>query len=358
MTWLFEASRSTFGGRNPWKLAGFFRFKQVKLTGAVEATAQLADASDDLGTALRGAKVILISHPALTHRDIAERCAPFLEDGQIILLCAIGLLGSVEFAKTLKEIGMNKDITCADYRDIPVGGKFIESGVINAPVPYSIKPMGIQRRSFGIFPARRTEEVMEVLSHLYPGIPCAENVLACSLIGGGPDIRQAVGMLMNATIIENFVYTDLGKEGFTPSVAKVHKALDNERQAIHKVWGFESTESFTPGQLSGKESIRDLREEPSGSPYGAHYVMWARRDRLDMKHRYVSETIPYAFVPRCSLAAKVGVRVPVHEALVHIFSAINGIDYFNTGRSLNSLGLGNMNIEQINGFVYSGYGEG
>jgi hypothetical protein len=111
---------------------------------------------------------------------------------------------------------------------------------------------------------------------------------------------------------------------------------------------------MSPEQLSGKEKLRDLREDPSGTPSRAVYVMWARKDRLDMQHRYVTESIPYAYVPRSSAAAKIGIQVPITDSLIHIFSAINGEDYFSNGRSLNYLGLGDMNVEQVKNFLYEG----
>ncbi len=131
-----------------------------------------------------------------------------------------------------------------------------------------------------------------------------------------------------------------------------------ERTAIEKAWGFDVFELFSPARLTGTERLRDERVYPTGPLQRKGFVMWARKDRLDMRHRYVTESIPYAFVPYSSAAAKVGVKVPITDSLIYIFSAINGEDYFGTGRSLDRLGLGSMNVEQIKSFLYEGYPQG
>jgi len=343
-----------FWGRNVWKLAGYFQFKQIKMAGAIEGTAQLAGASDDLSGTLKGARLIVICLPGFTHRDIAERCAPFLENGQIVLICGNSVLSSLLFAKTLKEKGVNKDIICADYAALPVGGRWLESGVVNAPVPYHYKSPGVVRKAIGVFPARRTDEAMEVLFQVYPGIPVMENALACGLIAEWPTAHP-IQMLLNTSVIENIIYTDILEEGSTQSVARLIRIADDERKAVQKAWGYKITESMTQARLEGKEKTRDWRHQSSGRPQRDAYIMWSWKDRLDMQHRYITESIPCGCVPRASAATKAGLKVPIMGSLISICSGINGEDYSSIGRSLENLGLGNMNVEQVNSFLYEGY---
>ena len=66
-----------------------------------------------------------------------------------------------------------------------------------------------------------------------------------------------------------------------------------------------------------------------------------------LKHRYVTEDIPYALVAVSSLAKSIGVQTPVIDALIAIASAANQEDYIETGRSMKNLKLEGMTKEQI-----------
>ncbi len=329
-----------FWGRNRWKLASILMHKQVRMVGAINGTAQLAGASDDLGRTIKDAQLIIVALPGYAHRSIAEQCAPFVEDGQVILICGNSGMGSVEFARTFRNKGVAKDVIFAEWNGIPAGGRLLEPGVINTALgaPHF-------SRYVGVFPAKRTQEAMSVISQAYPAVPACENSLAATLRIRAIN-HQPVVMLMSTTAIEHLVYWDITAEGHTPSVVRVIKAVDDERKAIERGWGFGPTELFMPGHLSGEkrdwESVRALREK------GA----W--KDRLDMKHRFVTEAIPYGFVLWSSAARKAAVATPVMDAVIRIFSTINNEDYFSIGRNLENLGLSCMKMEEIRRFLYEG----
>ncbi len=343
--------------RNPLKLARVFQTKRIEVVAPAGGTAVLAGASGDLVQTLKGAKLIVVLVPGYAQRDVAEQCIPFLEDGQKVVVCSNSGLGSLEFARTLREKGVKKDVLCAEYSGVPSGGRFLEPGVINSSRRFTNtgrdpKSIGIH---IGVFPAARTPEFMELVADVFPRVPSAENCLEAALIPRAIT-HQPICTLLSVTAIEHFHYWDITMEGRTPTVAKLNKILDDERKAIGKAWGFKLLEVWSPSALSGEQDDNTAEKEPKG-PDGSfiYRVRWAWKDRLDMHHRFVTEAVPYGYVLRSSAAAKVGVKVPVMDSVIRIFSAINNEDYFSTGRSLESLGLGNMNFEQINHFLHEGY---
>jgi opine dehydrogenase len=66
-----------------------------------------------------------------------------------------------------------------------------------------------------------------------------------------------------------------------------------------------------------------------------------------MKSRYITEDIPYGYVPVTSLAKVAGVPTPNFDAMISMANAINQVDYRSEGRTLQKLGLDRMDVKQI-----------
>ncbi len=60
-----------------------------------------------------------------------------------------------------------------------------------------------------------------------------------------------------------------------------------------------------------------------------------------VKHWYIAEDIAYGFVPMSQLGEKLGVAMPLMNALIDIASVMNQEDYRKTGRTLETMGLDN-----------------
>ncbi|MDZ7837274.1 MAG: hypothetical protein U5N58_04580 [Actinomycetota bacterium] len=53
--------------------------------------------SNRIDKVIKGADVIMVVVPANAHASIAQRCAPYLEDGQIVVLNPGRTCGALEF---------------------------------------------------------------------------------------------------------------------------------------------------------------------------------------------------------------------------------------------------------------------
>jgi opine dehydrogenase len=76
----------------------------------------------------------------------------------------------------------------------------------------------------------------------------------------------------------------------------------------------------------------------------AHNVQMAPES---LQHRYVTEDIPFGLVTLASLARQLGIPVPGMEAIVNIASMANGVDYWKTGRTAETLGLSGMDVAEL-----------
>ena len=71
------------------------------------------------------------------------------------------------------------------------------------------------------------------------------------------------------------------------------------------------------------------------------------------KARYITEDVPYLFIPFCELADLCGVDVPIAKALVTIASYYNDEDYMKTGRTLAKMGFNHWTKQEILAFLES-----
>ena len=55
--------------------------------------------TSNIAEALEKAKMVMIVVPSSAHADIAKACAPYLTDGQIVILHPGRTCGAIEFSK-------------------------------------------------------------------------------------------------------------------------------------------------------------------------------------------------------------------------------------------------------------------
>ena len=78
-----------------------------KLTGF----GKIEKATTSMQEVIEGAKLILIVLPSLYHADMARQMAPYLKDGQVIILNPHASMGPVEFRKVLDDCNVTADVT-------------------------------------------------------------------------------------------------------------------------------------------------------------------------------------------------------------------------------------------------------
>ena len=77
----------------------------IQLRGKIRGAGTPAKVTTDPAEAVRGAEAIFVHVPADRHEEIARRIAPYVEDGQHILIIP-GNLGSFIFREALQEMGV------------------------------------------------------------------------------------------------------------------------------------------------------------------------------------------------------------------------------------------------------------
>lgn len=294
--------------------------------------------------AIAGAELILIITPAFAHRELAVKCAPFLVNGQIVILSPGRTAGALEFYNAVMSVNPQADFTVGEAQTLVYACR--------KTAPSRVRIHRAKRKvRIAAMPAIRTGEVIEKISQFFPEFEPAENVLETSLLNIGAIFHPAPTIL-NITRIERREEFEFYIDGITPCVSHILEALDRERISL--------AEAFRVPTLTAKEWLRETYGV-EGEEYEPLYVLIRRQKGYhgilapqEVLTRYIVEDVPTGLVPLSELASIVGVPTPLMDAVIAIASVIHQRDYRKIGRNLHSLGISGMSLEEILSLVERG----
>ena len=331
------------------------RTKEIQIQGiSIDGVAKLNLATTDIQQALKDAEVIFVITPAFGHKAMAEISAPFVQDGQIIVLMP-GSGGSLEFINIFKQKKVKREITFAESCTLPYGARLKGPGHVSVLINAMILPTGV-------FPSKKTEEVIPKLKQFYPMIIPAKDVLEAAINNPNP-IVHPVATLLSATRIEHskgefYLYA----EGMTPAVARTYESLNQERLSICKALGYKlhhwdnlEFKNFNLGETEEECRYRILNTSMDAA-FGKDgiYAGIKMKGPEHLKDRYVTEDVPYGMVLLSTLGDLLGVPTPTHDAVIQLASVINRTDYWKTGRGMKQLGLSTLDKKGLKKFLLEG----
>ncbi|MDP3015714.1 MAG: NAD/NADP octopine/nopaline dehydrogenase family protein [Deltaproteobacteria bacterium] len=331
------------------------RTKEIRIEGvSIDGTAKLNLATTDIQQAIKDAEVLFVVTPAFGHKAMAEACAPFVQDGQIIVLMP-GSGGSLEFVKIFKQRKVKREITFAETCTLPYGARLKSSGHVSVFIHAVILPTGV-------FPSKRTNEVIPKLKQYYPIITPAKDVLEAAINNPNPVVHP-VATLLSATRIEHakgefYLYA----EGMTPSVARAYESLNQERLSICKALGYQlyhwdnlEFRDYNLGETEEECRYRILNTSMDAA-FGKDgiYAGIKMKGPEHMKDRYVTEDVPYGMVLLSTLGDLLGVPTPTHNAVIQLSSVVNRTDYWRTGRGMKELDLSKWDKKGLKKFLKEG----
>ena len=119
------------------------RTKEIQIQGiSIDGVAKLNLATTDIQQAIKDAEVIFVITPAFGHKAMAEVCAPFVQDGQIIVLMP-GSGGSLEFVNIFKQRKVKREVTFAESCTLPYGARLKGPGHVSVLINAMILPTGV-----------------------------------------------------------------------------------------------------------------------------------------------------------------------------------------------------------------------
>lgn len=328
------------------------RLEPILTSGGIELLAPELDdvptgfapikvATTNMEKALEGVNIVMVCVPATGHASVAELCAPHLRDGQIVVLNPGRTGGALEFHHVLKTTNCRSDVTIAEAQT------FLHACRKLNPVQVQVFRMK-NTVPVAALKAYRTAEVVKQLRIAFPRFVPGDNVMKTSLGNIGAVFHPAV-TVFNAARIDSARKFEFYVEGITPSVAIALENIDNERVAVAEALGFRA--------MSAREWLYLSYSAAGGNLYDALRANHGYRGisaPITLNVRYLHEDVPMSLVPIASMGDKLQVPTPTIKAVIQLASSLTGCDYWETGRTVERLGLAELSLQEIRRLVVEG----
>lgn len=303
---------------------------------------KLDKATTDIAEAVEGAELIVIPTPAFAQTEIAHKLAPHLRDGMVVYLPP-GTFGTFVMARIVRESGNKADVAWAENGTLPWLCRKHGPNLIAISVRATQLPTGI-------FPLRLEAHAHKILKAAFPSVLPGGDGLSGALLNAGPIIHPPL-IIMNAGPLEHFPAWDIHNEGTQKSIRRSTTALDGERMAVRTALGYTSNhwplaDHYDPnsnGWMYGRDSHSKLVESKD----------W-RENIVLTEHRYMMEDVGMGLALLTSAGRYAGVATPLADAFLSIGSAVTGIDFRATSRSLDTLGLSHLSQAQLKALLHDG----
>ncbi|SHK91806.1 NAD/NADP-dependent octopine/nopaline dehydrogenase family protein [Fibrobacter sp. UWEL] len=329
--------------------------------------------TNNMAEAVKGAKLILMSIPALAHEDYLKALVPCLEDGMVIHTFTDNY-ASLLLRKYMREMGCTKDIIIGGWSSAPYGTR------VEKVQGFWTNHVGIKYRAISLrgacLPMKDIDDFMESAKYL----PCMDSVTK----GDGPtrgDTMMDIGFsnvnpvihvpasLLGVSSMENWslVYGNepdsysMYSHGLCPSICRVQYQFYQEECAIAKAMGIESP-FYSYEMFFSRRSI--LTQEYMGlDENGKDNVVFPLDKPCDegntgpnsIDHRYITEDIPVGCKIYHDLGVKFGVPTPIIDSMIILGGAMHEKSFFeNTKYNLDYLGIGHMDKDQLLDYMRNG----
>lgn len=304
----------------------------ITMRGMIHGTGMPAKLTTDPAEAIRGAEAIFVHVMSDRHEEIARRIAPYLEDGQHILITP-GNLGAFVFRKVFEEMGVTAKVTLTEKEGNFCPCRLSAPAEVTAGLPLNLKG------KIASLPASDTEKVIKALEGVVE-YSANQNVFEGVMNAGNVINHIASTVLSAAEIDHKGDDYALFKYAFTPNVVKCIGKIRDERLAVLEAMGL--PEHGNP--MGMIEKVQNLAEHPEVHVF---YKYMDGPNALD--HRYLHEDCGCGGALAVSVAKRLGMEMPVLAAFLGVAGAINDRDYMGKdGRTLENLGFPEgMTLEEI-----------
>jgi opine dehydrogenase len=304
--------------------------------------AALKMVTSDMKEALAEADLIMVVVPSTAHADIARLAAPYLRDGQIIILHPGRTGGAIEFRKVLHDLQCTADVIVSEAETLIYACR--SDGPAQARI-FRIK----DTVPVAALPAVRTQEVLDAVHPAFPQFIDGVSVLHTGLNNMGAIFHPALTILNAGRIESTNGDYQFYIEGVTSSVARVLTVLDRERVTVAAALGIRAQTAIEWLKMAYDATGADLHEAIHNQ--SGYYGIKAPST---LNHRYIFEDVPMSLVPIAALGQSYGVSVRGIDSIIRLACIIHQTDYWRRGRTLDKLGLKDLSVTEVVEYVNTG----
>lgn len=275
--------------------------------------------------AIKNADIIFINTPAFAQEIYSELIAKNGHEGQIIVF-PCGGFSAVNFKNFMKLRSRENDFIICET------GSFIYTTKLKGNRSILIKSMK-SKVMFSCVDTDKTDFALKILNTIYPQFYKAENVWQTSF-SNPSSVLHTITTLCNMSRIEQLGSYRNSFYDITPAVARIIEKVDEERCNIAKYF-YKNVMSVTDIMCSlydlHYDNIYDTIKNIS-----AFKIQYAPED---LKHRYITEDVPYSLVPIATIAKSLGIETPNMDSIINLACMSNDIDYWKEGRNADKIGF-------------------
>lgn len=316
--------------------------KGIKVKGEVEGFGMIELITTNIEQAIETVDILMVVVQANGHCFIAQKCAPYLKENQIVILNPGRTGGALEFFNILKKQNLKKLPFIAEtqafiYDSRARGPAHVEIFSIKNSVPLAT------------LSAHWIPFVLKIINRAFPQFVTGDNIFKTSFNNIGAVFHPALTVLNAAWIEETHGDFEYYIQGASRSVTKVLEKLDKERLEVAAALGVRAM-SAKNWLYTAYSAIGENLYEAMEDNVGYHGIK--APDRLH--HRYIDEDVPMSLVPLASIGEMLKVDTPTIKSIIQLASIMRGKDFRKRGRTVEKLGIKGMSIKEIRVLAVTG----
>lgn len=320
----------------PGNIAAVSRLGGINAEGDISGFSKIAYAGHDIDKVLEGASLIYIVGPAYATEPFGQALAGKLQPGQTVIVSPSSCGGALAFKRAAGLALEDESIRVAETSTLHYAVRLAEPGRVH--VFLKLKAGNL----LAALPGSHTNDILQLIADVYPGMEPAHNVLQTSLQNANPVIHPVVS-LSNAARIESGGDFLFYEEGVSDSVGRLIQAVDQERIAIGRQLGIKVLPDPEIGMRQGY-----MLENNYGTGYREAPGFLGIGAQAQLDHRYINEDVGYGLVFMSSLARQIGVDTPTIDSVIQMASVLMDRDYAAEAlRTPRSLGIGDYTAEEL-----------
>lgn len=277
----------------------------------------------DPAEAFKNAELVMVLTQSLQHETVAQLIGPYI--GKVKALIVVpGNLGSIYFRKYLPANAFLSE-----------GESTIIDARISAPGEVDILFSNV-RNCLSFLPASRAESGLEYIHGLIPNYTHTRTNVIETALHNPNLIVHTIGTIMSASRIEmSHGEFWLYREGFSPSIWNLIKALDKEKNAVIEAFGGVACNYLDCCKFRNEDDLSldsfevFMNYAYNGSPKGPSSI----------HNRYITEDVPNGLCLLSTLGDIAGIPTPVADSLINIASTLLDTDFSQIGRTRERLGI-------------------
>lgn len=334
-----EGNRISLWNRSKENIAKLMNTHVINCRGVINGKIKIDLVTNEIKEAINNPDIILITTPANSHKELAEKIAKNIQKETLIILNPGRTFGALEFQEAYKKHNQNLKQIIAETQTIiytcrKTGEDSVDIIALKKGVLISTFNASENKGIISRLPKSIRKYFIPAKSMIETSIGNVGMILHCA------PLLLNTGWTESESNIYKYYY-----DGITPSIGKLIEKIDAERVMVSKELGLEveTTQEWLKRtyHVKGESLYECIRNNEAYKTIDAPN---------SLNHRYIFEDIPCGLVPLEAVGIMLGLGMKNTSLIIDLASSLTNVDFRKNGRNLDCLFDGNQNINFRNFF--------